>query len=181
MLNKKIKLLEEGHTECLSTHINYWENNFVPFSKMGEFSGNAKHVYCDPVIESLLLHCKPKVEKIIEKEIVPSYSFWRTYYKGQALERHCDRPPCQISVTLCIDMSDNTDPWDIFVDGYAIKLQKGEGVVYRGFSQEHWREPLSYDWHRQVFLHYIEKNGPFYPEHKYDGREKLYTEMQVEE
>ena len=179
MLNQKLNFLEQGHAKCLSTHIEYWEKNFVPIVKDSEFK-KAKQVYCDSITESLLLHCKPQVENVIGKEIVPSYSFWRTYFKGEVLKRHSDRASCQISVTLCIDMSDDKDPWDIFVDGYAVKLQRGEGVVYRGFSQEHWREPLLYDWHRQVFLHYIEKDGPFYPEHKYDGRKNLYTNMQVE-
>jgi len=177
--NKKIILLEQGHTNCLSTHIDYWEKNFVPTTKSNDVWDGMKSVYCDPVTESLLLYCKPQIEKALNTKLVSAYSFWRTYYKGQSLIRHVDRPSCQISVTLCIDMSEDNDPWDIFVDGYSFKLQRGEAVVYRGFSQEHWRKPLQYDWHRQIFLHYIEKEGSFYPEHKYDRRDKLYTKMEI--
>ena len=176
-INKKIKLLEEGHAKCLSTHMAYIERTIEPV-KNNMFNGS-KSVYADPVFESLLNFVKPKVEKVYGKSLVPTYSFWRTYFKQQDCPPHKDRPSCEISVTLCIDASDKNDMWGINVEDQTFKLNVGEGVIYKGCEQEHWRHELSYDWHRQVFLHYIEKDGQFYPEFKYDKREDLYCNTQV--
>ena len=176
-INTAIKFLEKEHAKCLSLHMAHVEPSLNP-SKEEMFSGT-KSVYADPVFESLLNFIKPKVEKACKKELVPTYSFWRTYFKTQDCPPHKDRPSCQISVTLCIDASDKKDMWDINVEDQVFKLDVGEGVIYRGCEQEHWRHELQYDWHRQVFLHYIEKNGEFYPQYKYDERPDLYYNTEV--
>lgn len=170
--NKKLKLLEEDHARCLSMHMAYVEPT-IKASTDGMFPG-CKSIYADPVFENLLNFLKPKVEQAYGKSLVPTYSFWRTYFKQQDCPPHKDRESCEVSVTLCIDASDKTDMWGINVEDKVFKLNVGEGVIYKGCEQEHWRHELPYDWHRQVFLHYIEKDGQFYPHFKYDRREDLY-------
>ena len=179
MINKKIKLLEKDHAKCLSEHMAFVENLINP-SKQQIFAGT-KSVYADPVFENLLHFIKPKIEEAYGKELVPTYSFWRTYFKTQDCPPHKDRPSCEVSVTLCIDASHKDDMWTINVDDNIVKLDIGEGVIYKGCEQEHWRHELQYDWHRQVFLHYIEKDGQFYPQFQYDGRPNLYENMMVSE
>lgn len=177
--NQVIKILQEDHADHISSHIN-WAEEQVPYSSSPEFSGT-KSIYSDPVIESLLLYVQPKIEKIYEKELAPTYSFWRTYYKDQNCPPHLDRPSCEVSVTLCIDASDKKDMWGIYIDEKEYKLNVGEGVIYKGCEQEHWRNDLSYDWHRQIFLHYIEKEGANYPKYLHDGRKTLYDNMMITE
>ncbi len=179
MINKKLKLLEEDHARCLSMHMAHVENQIQP-TKEPMFAGS-KSIYADPVFENLLNFIKPKIEEAYGKELVPTYSFWRTYYKTQDCPPHKDRPSCEVSVTLCIDASHKEDLWTINVEDKTFKLNIGEGVIYNGCTQEHWRHELQYDWHRQVFLHYIEKNGQFYPEFKYDKRPDLYCDTAVTE
>ncbi len=164
--NKVIQLLEQSHAEHISSHIN-WAGG-VPYSTSLQFSGT-KSIYSDPIIESLLLYAQPKIEKIYGKELAPTYSFWRTYYKDQNCPPHLDRPSCEVSVTLCIDASDKKDMWGIYVGEEEYKLNIGEGVIYKGCEQEHWRNDLTYDWHRQVFTLY-RKEGVNYPNLLYDGR-----------
>ena len=53
-------------------------------------------------------------------------------------------------------------------------MEVGQGVIYKGCEQKHWREPLTYKSHVQMFLHYIEVDGQFYPKYKFDGRPGLY-------
>ena len=173
-MNKILKLLEEDHAKHISSHINWAEETQVPFTKEGK-----KEVYSDPITESLLLFLKPKIEEVYDKELVPTYSYWRTYYKNQCLVPHRDRPSCEVSLTLTIDASDKNAIWGIYVDGTEYKPQIGEGVIYKGCEQEHWRNDLPYDWHRQVFLHYIEKDGANYPEYVFDKRENLYFDMHI--
>jgi hypothetical protein len=65
----------------------------------------------------------------------------------------------------------------MFVDGVPYITKPGEGVIYKGCEQLHWREPFrkiqkefegDIVW-SQVFLHYIEAGGQYDPEFRYDG------------
>ncbi len=178
-MNKILKLLNNEHAKCLSTHMEYLEHKIPKVTDI-MFAGS-KSIYADPVFENLLNYLKPKIEESYGKPLVPTYSFWRTYYKNQDCPPHKDRPSCEVSVTLCIDASYKDNMWAINVEDKTFKLNVGEGVIYKGCEQEHWRHELTYDWHRQVFLHYIEKDGQFYPEFKYDKRISLYENMAVGE
>ena len=117
------------------------------------------YFYGDHLMESLLLNKKKLMEKETGLELLPTYSFWRLYTKFCDLAKHKDRPSCEISVTVMID-SDKT-PWPIIVNGNSIELQPGEAVIYMGCELEHWREEFKGNICAQVFLHYVDKNGPF--------------------
>lgn len=127
---------------------------------------STKYVY-DPVTESLLFCKKQKVESLTNLKLFNSYSCWRVYTKHSFLKSHTDRPPCEISVTIMIG-SDGT-PWPIFMDGQPVELQPGEACLYKGTEVEHSREEFLGDWQSQIFLHYVDQNGP-YANYKLDGR-----------
>jgi len=138
--------------------------------------------YRNPAFDLLLTMLKPKVEQSYGKHLHPTYSFFRIYRNGHDLKKHQDRPSCEVSVTL--NLLYNTDfLWPIYVDGIPLGMKAGEGVIYKGCEQVHWRDPLVYTGfeeeedkellHVQVFLHYIEAGGQFDPEFKYDGKEGL--------
>ena len=55
------------------------------------------------------------------------------------------------------------------MDGKELNLNPGDAAIYLGCEVEHWREEFKGDWHSQVFLHYVDKNGP-YASHIADGR-----------
>ena len=55
----------------------------------------------------------------------------------------------------------------------SIDLKPAEAVVYLGCELEHKRENFVGDWHSQVFLHYVNKNGPYGDMCKYDFRPAL--------
>jgi PKHD-type hydroxylase len=63
---------------------------------------------------------------------------------------------------------------DIYVKNIAeIKMNIGDAVLYRGMDKWHWREFYKEGkWQAQVFLHYVDKNGP-HSEWKYDKRPSL--------
>jgi len=139
--------------------------------------GAAIEAYQDFHTQFLLHSLKPKIEEHYGKNLLPTYSFFRTYKEGQALYKHRDRDECEISVTIC--MKTNADyVWPIYIDGKPYGLNPGEGIIYKGEEQLHWREPLGFVefenkdikvvrkefWHSQVFLHYVEAGG------KYDTR-----------
>ena len=49
----------------------------------------------------------------------------------------------------------------------------GDGIIYKGCEIMHGRESLDADkgsYQIQMFLHYVDANGPYAEKHKYDGR-----------
>ena len=115
--------------------------------------------YKEPLMDSLLLKKKSDMEKITGKKLLPTYSFWRMYTRYSDLKKHKDRPSCEISATICID-SDGTK-WPIYMGGTPMELNPGDAVIYNGCHIEHWREAFTGDYQMQVFLHYVDANGPY--------------------
>ena len=115
-------------------------------------------IYGDPVMESLLLKKRKKMEEITGLKLLPTYAFWRMYIYLSNLKKHKDRPSCEISVT--INLGNDGTSWPIFMDGTPIEVDPGDAAVYLGQTVEHWREPFEGDFQAQAFLHYVNFNGP---------------------
>jgi predicted 2-oxoglutarate/Fe(II)-dependent dioxygenase YbiX len=151
-------------------------------------------VHGAPVFDSLLEQLTPHFETASGKRLYPTYAYARLYAPGEELKVHTDRPACQISATLTLGF--DGDVWPIYVGDYAepgtgreittqqgdkkwltneaeIKMEVGDAVLYYGMDKVHWREPYKEGkWQAQVFLHYVDANGPHAGE-KYDKRPKL--------
>ncbi len=123
--------------------------------------------YGDALMTTLLQQKTILMEYHCGKSLWPTYAFWRMYSKYAELLPHTDRPSCEISVTINIGSSGET--WPIFMDGDPIELEPGDGAIYMGCKIKHWREEFKGDWSSQVFLHYVDKNGPF-SEYKWDKK-----------
>lgn len=140
-----------------------WEDPQVP---------NTYSCYGDIAMETLLKYIKPIMEKVTKLKLVETYSYARIYKKGDILERHKDRPSCEVSNTLNL----GGDLWDIFLKSsnkeHKIRLSPGDMLVYSGCELEHWREPFKGKDCAQVFLHYnnIKTMGT---KNKFDGRPDL--------
>ena len=130
--------------------------------------------YSHPLAEMLLEKLLPVMEQHTGLALCPTYSFVRYYRDGNILKRHTDRPSCEISTTLCLDYEAD-ELWPIGAK-YGqhpeafVTTDRGEMMIYRGCDVEHWREPFKGKWWLQVFLHYIDKDGPHFPEFKFDKR-----------
>lgn len=112
-------------------------------------------------LETLQEQIWPKLEIILDEELLPTYAYSRLYNNGDVLALHRDRPACEISVTVQLGRSHNY-AWPIYVGKYRYDLAEGDGVVYKGCDVEHWREacdgPEDY-YSGQVFFHFVKKNG----------------------
>lgn len=115
----------------------------------------------DVMFETLQERLWPLMEGIVGEELLPTYAYARLYSNGDELEKHTDRPSCEISVTIQLGRSHHY-AWPIYMGGERFDMAEGDGVVYRGCDIEHWREtcngPKDY-YSGQVFLHYVKKNG----------------------
>ena len=135
---------------------------------------NSHSQYADGLMESLLLEMLPRMEETTGLKLYPTYSYYRVYRPGAILEKHKDRPSCEISTTITFnfDYQGSDYKYPIFVEGAECNMKPGDLVVYRGCEVEHWREEFKApegSYHVQVFLHYVDANGP-YAEFKFDRR-----------
>jgi hypothetical protein len=125
--------------------------------------------YDDPLMTALLDIKLSRVELESKLKLFPTYAYWRYYVFGGSLAKHTDRPACEISVSACIKKYDN---WPIIVEGTSFELDEGDAILYAGCDQKHWR-PGVYkgEGMAQVFLHYVNQNGPN-KNHAYDAIKK---------
>ncbi|MEL7729415.1 hypothetical protein AAG612_07755 [Citromicrobium bathyomarinum] len=116
--------------------------------------------------EMLLRHCRSRVEAVLGRELIENYSYWRRYNRGSVLRPHKDRTGCEITVTVTIDTPGGGKSWPIWLvdlegSTRAIDLPPGAGLAMLGSQLLHWREPLAAAWQKQLFLHYVVKDGEF--------------------
>ena len=108
----------------------------------------------------LLCEKTPEVSKLIGETTLPTYTYARVYRNGDTLERHVDRPECEISLTVNLGGSDE---WDIWIESgekeVPINLKPGDALIYLGSEAPHWREKFNGDHYYQVFLHYVLSRG----------------------
>lgn len=134
-------------------------------------------VYGDPLFDGILQNFAKPIGDAVGKTLLPTYTYARIYRTGEILKRHKDRPSCEISATLTLGF-DSKPVWPIFMDEekeIGVSLEAGELVVYKGCDIVHWRPPFKGEWHVQLFLHYVDANGP-HKDHVKDGRHEFGTQ-----
>jgi len=131
-------------------------------------------IYGDPVFDKLLADFAEPIGNSVGKNLIPTYTYARIYRPGEILKKHKDRPSCEISATMTLGF-DAKFNWPIYFDEdkeICVTLEPGDLAVYKGCEICHWRKPFKGNWHVQVFLHYVDANGPF-KDHAFDGRPNL--------
>jgi hypothetical protein len=139
--------------------------------------------YGDPAFDGLLEYLRPRIEERSGLALYPTYSYFRLYKHGDVLTRHRDRPSCEISVSLNLGQTP-ADPWPIHIERdaapYGALLAPGDALLYRGCDCFHWREAFEGTRLAQVFLHYVDRNGPN-ADQKFDGRRTLMRTKEPQE
>ena len=182
----------------ISAEADYWllanqathEGNFLIGNFKDRQVPNSYAKYADRLMETLLVKTIPIMKAKTGLNLIPTYSYTRLYKTGNILNRHKDRPSCEISTTLNL----GGDPWPIYIDptgsnnvideykgimkpnapkGNKVDLKPGDMLIYSGCELEHWREPFKGKLCGQVFLHYNHANGPFAKSNLYDKRPLL--------
>jgi len=104
------------------------------------------------------------IESTTGKELYPTYNYFRLYKNKSELMRHVDRPACEVSVSLCVGFKGNN--WNLWIkdlsNGKETEsiLEPGDMLVYQGCEAEHWRKIYDGELHCNVFIHFVDKNGP---------------------
>ena len=123
--------------------------------------------YNHPFYKATHYSLMKQIEGILSMDLLPTYYFDRFYYEGQKLDRHSDRPSCEISATVQIS-TNRDEAWPIWFQRpdqteNSVSMKNGDMVLYKGCEREHWREPLTGEnsYHHQIFFHYVNAQGPY--------------------
>ena len=140
--------------------------------------GGSQAVHGDAAFDTMLEMARPAVAELIGRPLLPTYSYARWYRTGNELTRHVDRGTCEHSVTVHLG-GEPDDDWpislrDLHGEEVSVVLSDGDGLVYRGRELEHWRAPFTGTYHAQLFLHFVDAEGPD-ADLAYDGRGSLGT------
>ena len=169
--------------ERLTGQLNYIRKDKVIHAGQEQQVRGSLSRYNVPTYKQLHYLVRKSVEKHLGIDLLPTYYFDRFYYVGQKLKRHSDRQACEVSVTLQISTNSN-NPWPIWFerpDGSEsyVLMNNGDAVIYKGCERDHWRDPLESKYgkvenlwrtfrkkeddtyHHQIFLHYVNSQGPF--------------------
>ena len=136
----------------------------------------AEAIHGTPVFDKLLVDLLPYFEQVSGKRLLPTYSYSRLYKTGDELKIHTDRESCEISATITVGF--DGELWPIYMGDKAkknaskISMNVGDAVLYRGMEKHHWRKKFKGNWQAQVFLHYVDADGP-HKEWKFDKRPGL--------
>lgn len=139
-------------------------------------------IYGNIVFDNLLKNLAKPIGNMIGRDLLPTYTYARIYRNGEILKKHKDRPACEISATLTLGYNAE-QIWPIFFDEdneVSVELNIGEMAIYKGCDIVHWRPKFKGEWHVQLFLHYVDANGPYKDEFM-DKRKELGTEKTVDE
>lgn len=161
--------------------INYWgkrEDQFNYLPMEGQVEGSLA-TYTHPQYRYIHSGVRLKLEKIIGKKLYNTYYYDRYYFSGQKLTIHCDRPACEISVSVNISTNLKTH-WPLWIktpdtesgigENRSVVLSPGDGMIYKGCERPHWRDPMPYEkrwglfkkkntYYHQVFFHYVLADG----------------------
>jgi hypothetical protein len=128
-----------------------------------------------------------QVSDLVGEEVEPSYNFLCLYTRTGVCEPHLDAPSAKWTLDICIDQSepwpihfsqivpwpeerlDLDDDWQSFIKNsphlnfQAKVLTPGNGIVFSGSSQWHYRDALPQGRSREfcdlLFFHYIPKGA----------------------
>ena len=156
-------LLSENSIKRLSSYVlQRWESGAISTSDTQV--PNTPALYGDPVMDKLLADLVPTVERISGRQVFPTYSYMRLYKTGDVLAKHTDRQACEISLSLCV-AAVPSEGWPLWIESrlgiVGIELIPGDAVLYLGMDCAHWREKFAGTRALQVFLHYVDQNGPY--------------------
>jgi len=135
---------------------------------------------------TLLWGLTPRVAQVVDRELLPTYAYFRAYQQGDVCRIHSDRQACEHSLSLTIAYGDER-PWALSVatdrsdaprpevaDDFggqrygSVAMAPGDGVLYQGTHHRHGRlDPNPNSWSAHLFLHWVERDGR-YRDHAFD-------------
>ena len=166
----------------------------IPLSQPQPFPAVLKHPAFDvpsdvfKPMEFFLWGLTPMMSQLVGRDLLPSYTYFRIYLKGDICRVHSDRPSSEFGLSMTLEYSDD-QPWDLQVgkeridslyplsdnfgtmDYASVRMEVGDAVLYQGSHYAHGRmQPNPNAWSAHLFLFFVDRDGP-YAKHAFDEKE----------
>lgn len=166
----------------------------IPLSKPQPFPAVLKHPAFDVPsdsfrpMETFLWGLTPIMSQLVGRDLLPSYTYFRIYLKGDICRVHSDRPSSEFGLSMTLEYSDD-QIWDLqlgkeridslyplsddfgTMDYASIEMGVGDAVLYQGSHYAHGRMlPNPNAWSAHLFLFFVDRNGP-YSKHAFDEKQ----------
>ena len=166
----------------------------IPLSTPQPFPAVLKHPAFDvssdlfKPMEFFLWGLTPIMSKLVGRDLLPSYTYFRIYLKDDICRVHSDRPSSEYGLSMTLDYSDG-EVWDLQIgkeridslyplsDDFgsmnhaSIGMGIGDAVLYQGSHYAHGRmRPNPNGWSAHLFLFFVDRNGP-YAKHAFDEKQ----------
>lgn len=112
---------------------------------------------------ALLSEKVSSLNKLLGRKLLPTYTYTRMSENGASLDKHVDRPSCEISLSIhlygdeewafCIKDADGRDR--------RLMLQPGDAVLYDAHRAVHWRDTYRGEFYISTFHHYVLLDGDY--------------------
>jgi hypothetical protein len=140
-----------------------------------------------PPMLQLLWGLTPAMCALTERDLLPTYNYFRLYRQNDVCRVHADRPSCEHSLSLTLAYSDDMvwafevgtapagEPGPIEDDfgdapSSTLLMRPGDAVLYKGVVHRHGRTtPNPNRWSAHLFLHWVDRNGP-HADHAFDHK-----------
>lgn len=128
---------------------------------------------------SFLYGLTPIMSELTQRDLLPTYSYFRIYREGDVCWVHSDRFACEHSLSLTLAYSEDK-PWSFEIgkkrlthvepvettfqeDAYsAVDMKVGDAILYQGVYYRHGRvKPNPNRWSAHMFLHWVDSAGHF--------------------
>lgn len=186
--------------ERIETDLKASQSSFQSFARKLDLMNKSTveisgHFYA-PLI-TFLWALTPTISRMVGRELLPTYDYFRIYQQGDICRLHSDRPSCEHSLSLTLGYSDGL-PWPLDIgsvpmDGpdylresfgeepfSSVAMQPGDAVLYQGVRYRHGRgTPNPNRWSAHLFMHWVDRDGP-YRAHAFDA-ERLAAETKAQE
>ena len=166
----------------------------IPLSKPQPFPAVLKHPAFDVPsdsfrpMETFLWGLTPIMSQLVGRDLLPSYTYFRIYLKGDICRVHSDRSSSEFGLSMTLEYSDD-QIWDLqlgkeridslyplsddfgTMDYASIEMGVGDAVLYQGSHYAHGRmQPNPNAWSAHLFLFFVDRNGP-YSKHAFDEKQ----------
>ena len=116
--------------------------------------------YADPIMESLMINKRNKIETIIDKNLLPTFSEWNLHTFGATINEYKQREACEFTC-YCVINSSLEKPWPLYIEKQPHELQNRDAIIFKGFENKYFRNSFDGDFYIDVALHYVDKSGKY--------------------
>jgi hypothetical protein len=162
---------KEECDELYSEYKKYCEELKLTPTKVTQHAFNAYQIHSHVLFTEKLCMILPRVVEIVGESLLPTYALGRFYTNKGYLQKHKDRPACEVSVTINLYQD---KPWGIWIkprkeneEAKEIIQNTGDALFYSGYDLPHWRNSYNGNEYCQGFFHYVRSRGRF-AQHYFD-------------